>query len=153
MHFRHVVTNQAAEHQNFAVFHHHGCTNFAFIGDDVRSFGATSGTVNLFLINDTVNIIGGTPTDTVGAGEFTNSTLGTINALALVIGGTNQGFVSLNGTNTKAHLFDTPGLASAQNLAIAIEFTQTGGVSLDASDAIVADFASFGFTDDGVQTS
>ncbi|BDQ30147.1 beta strand repeat-containing protein [Nitrosopumilus zosterae] len=116
-------------------------TGFNFFNYDVRSLGATSGTVGIYLINDTMPILNNN-------GLYNANS--TNNALALVDNGASQGFVSLNGAAMNAALFDDSTADASTNLGLAIVLNNTG-VTLDAREPIVMDFFSFGFTDDGFQ--
>ena len=121
---------------------------FNFFNYNVESFGANSTGVSIFLLNQTGPIL----TTTGYTGE------GAVNAFTLVANGSSQGYVTLN--TLDGALFTSTNPAS-QNLGFAIEFNRNDGsndlgkgiVGIDDKEAIVADFFSFGFSDDGVQSS
>ena len=119
---------------------------------DIRSVG-TFDSLDIYLVNSTVPIL--VENDSVH-GETTQ-----VNTILIAEDETSsQGLVSLNNTNTLAALFDgtDTNAASAQYLGLLFSWnaSSTGTVSVadsDANNPIVADFFSFGFTDDGVQSS
>ena len=125
---------------------------FNFFNYDIRSFGAPTNTVSIYLLNQTTAILTATGYPGPAAGT-------TANAITLVANGTNQGLVSLEGATVA--LFGT-GVTTVQNLGLFIEFDMTTGVlgggntgvrGIDGGEVVVADFFSFGFTDDGVQAN
>ena len=118
---------------------------FNFFNYNVESFGANE--VSIFLLNQTTSILTSTP-------GFPGAEPSTRNAVVLVANGTGQGYVSLDGVTS---LFSATNPA-ANNIGLGIEFDYTGNLltlgvrGVDAKEVIVADFFSFGFTDDGVQS-
>ncbi|AJW70040.1 beta strand repeat-containing protein [Nitrosopumilus adriaticus] len=115
-------------------------TGFNFLNYDVRSLGATSGSVGIYLLNDTMPILNNN-------GFYNANT--TNNAIALVSGGTSQAFVNMTGVNVQAALFGDTTADASTNLGLAIVLNNTG-VTLDPVEPIVVDFFSFGFTNDGL---
>ena len=119
---------------------------FNFFNYNVESFGADS--VSIYLLNQTTAIL--------DAGSDYSNTAGAANAIVLVANGTGQDYITLDGLD--GAFFNT-GDASTQLLGLLFEFNyggtglDTGLTSIDDSEAVVADFFSFGFTDDGVQAS
>jgi len=117
---------------------------FNFFNYNVESFGATS--TSIFLLNQTGPILSTT-------GGYTAAPL---NAVVLVANGTGQDYVTLDTLDANLFSSATP---DTQNLGLAIEFdyagaaTARGVTGIDDKEIIVADFFSFGFTDDGVQGS
>ena len=125
---------------------------FNFFNYNVESFGANSTGVSIFLLNQTGAILTSTGYTPEG-----NSTVP--NAYVLVANGTSQGYVTLNLLDTALFSATAP---ATQKLGLAIEFDRNTGaantlshgiVGIDDQEAIVADFFSFGFSDDGVQSS
>ena len=114
-------------------------TGFNFFNYDVRSLGAVSGTVGIYLINDTMPILND---NGLWNANSTN------NAIALVSGGANQGFVSLDALDDV--LFDSVVADASTNLGLAIVLNNTG-VTLQAGEPIVMDFFSYGFNNDGLE--
>ncbi|MCV0431016.1 hypothetical protein [Nitrosopumilus sp.] len=119
---------------------------FNFFNYNVESFGTDR--VSIYLLNQTSTIL-----DSSSNWQL-NSTGN--NAIVLVANGTGQGYVSLDGSDDQ--LFANTGDAADQKLGLLIEFNDVSGSGLgvngiDEKEAIVADFFSFGFTDDGVQAS
>ena len=114
---------------------------FNFFNYNVESFGATE--TSIFLLNSATNILDSTGNYTIAA-----------TATTLVANATGQGYISLHEKDDS--LFSISG---SDQIGLAIEFDHTGnsatdGVTgIDAQEVIVADFFSFGFTDDGVQAS
>ena len=123
-----------------------GFTGFNLFNYDVRSFGPAVGSVDIFLVSDTNAILDGfapAEDDDVNDGVFT---------LMLVDGGSGQGLVSLDDDTMKVALFDVTSAATTQNIGLIFQFDPPVA-ALDAIYPIVADFFSFGFSDDGVQAS
>lgn len=121
---------------------------FNFFNYNVESFGASSTGVSIFLLNQTSPIL----TET---GYTAQTSPGVSNAVVLVANGTGQDYISLDALD--ANLFSATN-PDKQNLGLAIEFGYDGGIGrgvagINDKEAIVADFFSFGFTDDGVQAS
>ena len=124
---------------------------FNFFNYNVESFGASSTGVSIFLLNQTNSILD-------AGGDYSAQTnTGLSNAVVLVANGTGQGYISLNGLDGNLFSSTTP---ATQNLGLAIEFDYAGAATgergitgIDGNEVIVADFFSFGFTDDGVQSS
>ena len=123
---------------------------FNFFNYNVESFGATS--TSIFLLNQTNAILDAT-------GDYSSQfsgVAGSGNAVVLVANGTGQGYITLD--TLDANLFGATS-PTTQNLGLAIEFDYAGGptrrgvTGIDAQEVIVADFFSFGFTDDGVQSA
>jgi hypothetical protein len=121
---------------------------FNFFNYNVESFDAN--TVSIFLLNQTNPILDAT-------NDYSAQTSpGVSNAVVLVANGTGQDYISLN--NLDANLFGSA-TPKTQNIGLAIEFDYSGAATargvtgIDDKEAIVADFFSFGFTDDGVQAS
>ncbi|MCH9657334.1 hypothetical protein K0U27_01340, partial [archaeon] len=120
---------------------------FNFFNYNVESFGADE--VSIYLLNQTTAILdaGSNYQNTVP------SATNTANAIVLVANGTGQDYISLDGLD--GAFFNT-GVASTQLLGLLIEFDYDGTIlsgvtGIDSDEAVVADFFSFGFTDDGVQ--
>ena len=119
---------------------------FNFFNYNVESFGASS--VSIYLLNQTTAIL--------DADSNYSNTAGAANAIVLVANGTGQDYITLDGLD--GAFFNT-GDASTQLLGLLIEFNYGGTgldpglTSIDTSEVVVADFFSFGFTDDGVQGS
>ncbi|AFS81541.1 hypothetical protein NKOR_08410 [Candidatus Nitrosopumilus koreensis AR1] len=117
---------------------------FNFFNYNVESFGGSD--VTIFLINQTTAIL--------ADNDKFNGTSN--NAFLLVDNSTKmQDYVSLNGLDSELFTSTNP---SSQNLGLVFEFnvasaghTTNGIASIDDKEVIVADFFSFGFTDDGVQ--
>ena len=122
---------------------------FNFFNYNVESFGASK--VSIFLLNQTSSILSETPGYSAQAGA-------TANAVTLVANGTGQGYVTLDDLDAALFTVDSDAYdPDNQNLGLLVEFdydgTQAGVTGIDDKEAIVADFFSFGFTDDGVQSS
>ena len=123
----------------------HGMNLFNY---DVRSFNNT-GTFDIFLINSTATQLIQT---TSPFGLMT----GTVGFVQLVDNGSPQGLVSLNGTllNTDLNtaLFDGTTTPDANGIGLLFLHNAAGGfvAAADPVDPIVADFFSFGFTNDGL---
>jgi hypothetical protein len=123
---------------------------FNFFNYNVESFGADE--VSIYLLNQTNRV-----TDSGSDFQATTDSAYTANAIVLVANGTSQGYVSLSESSTSDNAFfaDTAD-ASTKNLGLVIEFdystASTGVTGVDEKEAVVADFFSFGFTDDGVQS-
>ena len=125
---------------------------FNFFNYNVESFGATNNTI--FLLNQTAPILTTT-------GYTAQTSGGLSNAIVLVANGTGQGYVSLD--DVDGLFFPSTGgsvTPATQNLGYAIEFDYYGDVNglrgvtgINDKEVIVADFFSFGFSDDGVQSS
>ena len=119
---------------------------FNFFNYNVESFGADE--VSIYLLNQTTAIL--------DADSDYSNTAGAANAIVLVANGTGQDYITLDGLD--GAFFNT-GDASAQSLGLLIEFNyggtglDTGLTGIDSTEAVVADFFSFGFTDDGVQAN
>jgi len=114
---------------------------FNFFNYDVRSFGGVDGSVNIFLLNSTNPILD-------GSGEVDGT--GTITAISLVENGKNQALVKLSAVTTG---LEDPGTVAAiedQFIGLAFSFTPTDSFT---TEAIVADFFSFGFENDGLEGS
>ncbi len=119
---------------------------FNFFNYNVESFGASK--VSIFLLNHTDPIL-------AENGTYIGPQNNVRNAVVLVANGTGQGYVSLDGSDK--YLFNATD-PTIQNLGLAIEFDYDGSAkrgvkNIDAKEAIVADFFSFGFTGNGVQSS
>jgi hypothetical protein len=136
-----------------------GFNGFNFFNYDIRSLDPAQNSVHVYLLNDTSNT--GIINDATGNWQ-TESVATTDNSIVIVVNGSAQGYVTLDDVLTKASLFDAVANTAA-NQAIGLLFysgvdnpdstDDLGGFNLDGSDAIIADFFSFGFTDDGVQAS
>jgi len=119
---------------------------FNFLNLDVRSL-VTTGTVDVYLLNSTAEII--IDSGSSGAGNVTNSVgLGT---LLIADDIKPQELSSLGGTLATAgsinnQLFRNTGVDS-HNAGLLIV---TNNFSIDTNDAIVADFFSYGFDNDGL---
>ncbi|WP_428325338.1 hypothetical protein [Nitrosopumilus sp.] len=139
---------------------------FNYFNYDVRSFdsgsqatGTGASNVSIFLLNNTARIIS-------AGDEYSNLDHGTIVGTTLVVNSTDfQDYVELTESNIDDNLLDPSNGAATdpddQQLALAFEFDYDGDAatpgsngftSLDAKEVIVADFFSFGFNDDGVQS-
>jgi hypothetical protein len=117
---------------------------FNFLNLDVRSV-TTTGTVDVYLLNSTGEIIlDGTRAS--GGGNLTTSVIG---ALLIADNVKPQSLTSLNSTNTG--LFETSFTLDTNNIGLAIVYSSP--VTIDATEAIVADFLSFGFINDGFEAS
>ena len=121
---------------------------FNFFNYNVESFGADN--VSIYLINSTTAIV-----DTDGDYQNAGGLAGATNAIVLVANGTAQGYVTLDGSD--GQFFHKAIDADTQNIGYLIELNDdgdgAGGVTgIDNQEVIVADFMSFGFTDDGVQS-
>ena len=119
---------------------------FNMFNYDVRSFSPNAGTVDIFLVNSTADIIDSTGDFQLATGTSTTS---------LVQSGDGQGYVSTNAL-TDLSLFN-PGVdassgASAQNVGLLIEFSTNVSNPADTTP-IVADFFSYGFNNDGLVAS
>jgi len=116
---------------------------FNFLNLDVRSI-TTTGTVDVYLLNSTGEIIlDGTRAS--GGGNLTTAAIGAF----LIADDVNpQSLTNLNSTNRG--LFETSFTADTNNAGLLITYSSL--VSIDASEAIVADFFSFGFNNDGLTT-
>ena len=114
---------------------------FNFFNYDVRTFGATQGTVDIYLINSTDAIIN-------DSGFVDN--ISTNDVITLVINGDNQGLVSLTTVSSTLASGDGSNADDTQNIGLLFAFDDAE-VTLDenAADAFVADFFSFGFNNDG----
>jgi hypothetical protein len=118
-------------------------TGFNLFNYDVRSLSPAAGSVDVFILNSTNPIINST-----GNGFATGT--GTIQ---IVDGGNAQALLSLD--TATAALFDggITNAASAQNIGLLFQFnTAITGVSVATDDPIVADFFSFGITNDGLES-
>ncbi|MBT5509142.1 MAG: hypothetical protein HOK23_05365, partial [Euryarchaeota archaeon] len=129
----------------------HGMNLFNY---DVRSFNNT-GTFDIYLINATASTLIDTTTGAAG-GLTTSSPVG---FLKLVNNGTSQGLVSLNSTFINTQLFATAAVGGSgfaldsNGIGLLFKHNALGGFVTvsDAVDPIVADFFSFGFTNDGLE--
>ncbi|ABX13443.1 hypothetical protein [Nitrosopumilus maritimus] len=114
---------------------------FNFFNYDVRSLGAD--TVSIALLNTTGNILPWVNNDTRNVDKN--------NAILLVSNSTNsQAYVDLTNAVSDA-VYGSTNTDSNVNIGFAMYFTGVG--DLAAKEVIVMDFFSFGFTDDGVQSS
>ena len=120
---------------------------FNFFNYNVESFDANK--VSIYLLNQTGSILD-------YDSHYSNQVATTsANAIVLAANATSQDYVSLD--NKDGQFFNT-GVASDQQLGLLIEFDYMGtdknyGINgIDAKEAIVADFFSFGFTGNGVQS-
>ncbi|WP_299291966.1 hypothetical protein [Nitrosopumilus sp.] len=116
---------------------------FNFFNYNVDSFGQSD--VSVYLLNKTQNILNTND-------EFVN-TAGT-NAVVLAANATGAEYISLD--DLDANLF-TDTNPSDNNIGLLFEFEYDGDesngfVGIDDKEVIVADFMSFGFSDDGVQS-
>ncbi|MEC4849345.1 MAG: hypothetical protein RI100_09180 [Nitrosarchaeum sp.] len=113
---------------------------FNFLNLDVRSLN-TTGTFDVYLLNSTDNIL-------KADGNLTSSQIG-----ALKIGSAvgSQSFTLLNATALNTQLFDTTNTLSTNKVGLLIVHSVIGaGNVIPGTDAIVADFFSFGFINDGL---
>ncbi len=121
---------------------------FNFFNYNVESFGADSDGVSIYLLNQTTAILD-------DDSSYLN-TADAANAIVLVANGTGQDYITLDGLDDA---FFNTGDARTQFLGLLIEFnyggtsTDNGIRGIDDREVVVADFFSFGFTDDGVQGS
>ncbi|QDI89139.1 hypothetical protein Nisw_06175 [Candidatus Nitrosopumilus sp. SW] len=114
---------------------------FNFLNYDVRSLGAD--TVSIALLNTTGNILPWVNNDTRNVDKN--------NAILLVNNSTDsQDYVDLNNAVSDA-IYGSTTTDSSVNVGFAMYFT--GVDDLAAKEVIVIDFFSFGFSDDGVQSS
>jgi hypothetical protein len=114
---------------------------FNFFNYDVRSFEATSGTVDIYLLNSTSPIL-----------DVNGVLTGPTDAIPLVVDGKNQDLVSLE--TVTASLATTNNPTNIQNIGLAFTF-DISNVDLITTEpeAIVADFFSYGFKNDGLEGS
>jgi hypothetical protein len=113
---------------------------FNYFNYDIRSLGAADDSVHVYVINNTdATIIDAVPGYDTSFGH----------AIEIIDNGNEQGYSELGDAIEK--LFNS-GDAGDQNVSLLFQFT---GETLATSTTypIVADFFSFGFTDDGVQSS
>jgi len=122
-------------------------TAFNFFNYDIRSLEPADGVVDVFIINSTKPIL-----DTTGTMQITDVSDVT---LQIVDGGDETGYVRVSNTASDAIYEQITNSADDQYVGILFQFTTAlSAISTTAdNDPIVADFFSFGFTDDGVQSS
>ena len=125
---------------------------FNYFNYDVRSFDDAND-VSIFLLNNTGRLI--------ASGDEYSNISGTSVGTTLVVNSTDlQDYVELTDSGIDENLVGTGADANpdTQQIALAFEFDYAGGTatngftSLSAKEVIVADFFSFGFNDDGVQS-
>jgi hypothetical protein len=132
--------------------------SFNYIHWDVRSTNVGDGNLNIYLVNSTSDII-----DTNF--NYCNGNSGPdCTAIMLVDGGDSTGYVNIgqgaagvatsDGGNFISELFAAH-TDDDDQIGILLNFTTNVDLTADneTSEAIVVDFFSFGFTDDGVQSS
>jgi len=117
-----------------------GFHGFNFLNLDLRSLNA-SGTFDVYLLNNTANIINST-------GQVASST----GALKIASGVSPQSLTLLNATATNTKLFNTSNTPSSNK--VGLMFVNVGGnFAVSSPDTIVADFFSYGFTNDGLENN
>ncbi len=122
-----------------------------FINIDIRSITTTSASVDVGLINVTN---GGTViTDATGAIDLS---AGSLSVIPLLLAADPQTYNTTDVNSMNEAIFQNAGSttnpASGQAIGLVFQFP-VAPVTLTATEAIVVDFFSFGFTDDGVQAS
>ncbi|EIJ65645.1 hypothetical protein BD31_I0645 [Candidatus Nitrosopumilus salaria BD31] len=123
---------------------------FNFLNLDVRGLSST-GTVDVWLLNSTSEII--IDTGASGAGNVTKTGLG---AILIADDVDVQSLSSLGGDLTVRSSINNQLFvqgSAIENNNVGLLIAQSSGFTPDAKEAIVADFFSFGFTNDGLEAS
>ncbi|MGY5147046.1 MAG: hypothetical protein ACW9W4_03490 [Candidatus Nitrosopumilus sp. bin_7KS] len=117
-------------------------TGWNLFNYDIRSLSPTANSVDIFVVNSTSSIL------TTSGDSLTLSASAPF-YVQIVDGGSAQDLVTLNNSAVEAALFNTTG-ASGKNIGLLFQFN-TAIAALDATEPIVADFFSFGFSNDGLE--
>ncbi|EGP94413.1 Putative PKD domain protein [Nitrosarchaeum koreense MY1] len=113
---------------------------FNFLNLDLRSLN-TTGTFDVYLLNSTGNIIN-TATNNI-------TTTAHVSSLLIADNVNPQSLTLLNSTATNAQLFDST--TGTNQVGLLIVSSVTGGITTtQTTDAIVVDFFSFGYLNDGL---
>jgi hypothetical protein len=127
-------------------------TGFNFLNLDVRGFNST-GSYDVYIINGTTDII---TKATLGGSVAVGSAFGVqiannVDPQSL----TSLDTITVDGETTDNDIFNTTGAPDDNNVGVVIVHSGTTNTVAATDDEVpfVVDFISFGFTDDGVQSS